>query len=146
MVDIFRMAVKAFIRNEKGEILILKEADEYSDGTNSGKWQIPGGRIEPGESYDKALKREIKEETDLEIEIESPFTVGEWRPKIRGQKFQIVAVFFISNKTSGKVSLSEEHSDYKWIDPKNPPSLDFIGKVPERIDSYLENIESIKNE
>lgn len=146
MVDIFRMAVKAFIRNDKGEILILKEDDEYSDGTNPEKWLIPGGRIEPGESYDKALKREIKEESDLEIEIEGPFTVGEWRPKIRGKKFQIVAVFFKCSKSSGKVTLSEEHSDYKWINPKNPPSLNFVGKVPARIDRYLESIESAKNE
>ncbi len=139
MVDVFQMAVKAFIRNDEGKILILKEADEYSDGTNPEKWQIPGGRLKPGERYNQALKREIKEETNLEIEIEDPFTIGEWRPKIQGEKFQIVAVFFKCRKTLGEVKLSEEHSEYRWINPENPPNLDFIGNVPERIEKYLQN-------
>jgi predicted house-cleaning noncanonical NTP pyrophosphatase (MazG superfamily)/8-oxo-dGTP pyrophosphatase MutT (NUDIX family) len=138
MVDTFRMAAKAFIENEEGEILVLRESGEYEEGAHGEEWQIPGGRIEPGERYDEALRREVEEETGLEIDIGDPITMGEWRHDIKGEKFQIVAVFFHCKKTGGEVELSHEHSGFKWIDPVNPPDLNFIGNVPGKIEKFAE--------
>ena len=58
------VATKAFLVYE-GKVLILQEADKYKDGTNSGKYDVVGGRVEPGQKFDKSLLREIKEETGL---------------------------------------------------------------------------------
>jgi predicted house-cleaning noncanonical NTP pyrophosphatase (MazG superfamily)/8-oxo-dGTP pyrophosphatase MutT (NUDIX family) len=138
MVDTFRMAAKAFIENEEGEILVLKESGEYEEGSHGEEWQIPGGRIEPGERHDEALRREVEEETGLEIDIADPVTMGEWRPEIKGDRFQIVAVFFHSRKTGGEVKLSHEHSGFRWIDPKDPPNLNFTGNVPGKIEKFTE--------
>ena len=59
------VAVGAFIFNKKGEVLLIRrEHDPYK-----GYWTIPGGRVNYGETLEDALKREMMEETGLEIEI-----------------------------------------------------------------------------
>jgi mutator protein MutT len=137
MIDTFRMAAKAFIVNDNEDVLILKESSDYGEGTNPGKWLIPGGRIEPGESYDEALKREIDEETGLEVEIEDLITMGEWRPKINGDQFQITAVFFKCRAEDSEIRLSEEHIDYKWINPETHRDYNLIENIHEKFESFL---------
>lgn len=55
------IGVSALIRNEAGEILLTRRADD-------GRWVEPGGGLEPGESPGAAIRREVREETGLEIE------------------------------------------------------------------------------
>lgn len=85
MIDKIFTATKAFISYE-GKILILRESPQYQDGTNSGRYDVPGGRIVPGQRWDESLLREIKEETGLEVRIGRPFHVDEWRPQVNGEK------------------------------------------------------------
>lgn len=58
--------VGAVIVNEKGEILCALRSDKMS---SPGMWEFPGGKIEPGETPEQSLKREIQEELDVEIEV-----------------------------------------------------------------------------
>ena len=118
MIDKFFLATKAFITyNDK--VLILREATTNPDGTNEGKYDVPGGRLEPGESPATSLAREIKEETGLTVTIGKPFDVGEWRPVVRGEQWQIVAIYMTCEAHSDVVTLSKEHDEYTWIDPKD---------------------------
>ncbi len=50
-IDVQCIAAKAVIANEKNEVLVLREAKSYGQGTNIGKYLLPGGRIEIGERY-----------------------------------------------------------------------------------------------
>src|SRR6185436_5873841 len=88
-----QIAAKAVIVNSKGEILLLREAETYADGTNAGKYHMPGGRLEKGETYEEGLAREIMEETGLKAEPLYPLNIAEWRPVIRGVPHHIIAVF-----------------------------------------------------
>lgn len=111
-------STKAFIvYNNK--ILILREAGSYGDGTQTGNYDVPGGRVKPGQRFDESLRREIKEETGLDVKIGQPFSVGEWRPVIKGKQWQIVATFFECFADTDKVVLSQDHDKYLWIDPKD---------------------------
>jgi len=56
----------AVIRNDRGEILIDKRRQ---DGLMGGLWELPGGKIEPGETVEECIKREIWEELGIEIEV-----------------------------------------------------------------------------
>jgi len=110
------VATKAFIVYN-GKILLLRESAKYKDGTNIAKYDAVGGRVEPGQRFDESLLREIKEETGLEVTIGKPFYVGEWRPIVRGEQWQIVGTYFECFANTDKVTLSSDHDDYVWIDP-----------------------------
>ena len=69
----FRVAVKSFIINDNNELLILKRSKDA--GHMAEIWEIPGGRLEIGENPISGLKREIKEETGLDIDVLHPFNV-----------------------------------------------------------------------
>ncbi len=135
-----RIATKALIVNNKGQILILREASTYTDGTNVGRYHLPGGRLNPGEAYQDGLNREVDEETGLKITIGKPFYVGEWRPVIKGVPNQIVAIFFICQPLTNKVRLSEEHDDYKWILPNQASSYDLMSPEDKIIAEYASSL------
>jgi len=132
------VATKAFLLY-KDKVLILREADKYKDGTNSDKYDVVGGRVESGQRFDESLLREIKEETGLVAKIGKPFYVGEWRPVVRGEQWQIVATFFECTARSKKVSLSEDHDDYLWINPKDFRKYKLIGNLIPAFKAYLSN-------
>jgi len=66
-VDYIGVGVGAAIFNDEGKLFITKRGKEAKN--ERGKWEIPGGSVEFGETFEQAIKREIKEEHDIEIEI-----------------------------------------------------------------------------
>ncbi|HSX09141.1 MAG TPA: NUDIX domain-containing protein [Candidatus Saccharimonadales bacterium] len=66
-VDYIGVGVGAAIIDDTGKILITKRGKKAKN--ERGKWEIPGGGVEFNETFETALKREIKEELDVEIEI-----------------------------------------------------------------------------
>lgn len=135
-----RIATKALVVNVKGEILILREASTYEEGTNVGRYHLPGGRLNPGEKFLDGLKREVDEEAGLKIEIGKPIYVGEWRPIIKGVQNQIVAIFFICKPLTDKVRLSEEHDDYKWVLPNEIKKYDVMSPEDKVIEEYIKSL------
>ncbi|KKS18429.1 MAG: NUDIX hydrolase [Parcubacteria group bacterium GW2011_GWC1_41_7] len=122
------VATKAFIEYE-GKILILQESGKYVDGTNVGRYDVPGGRVEPGQRFDESLRREIKEETGLEVEVGGPFYVGEF-----------VGIFFMCKAKSSVVVLGEDHGAYEWIDPKNFETYNLIENLKPAFRAYLDKM------
>lgn len=133
-----RVAAKALIVNDEGKVLILREAPTYQDGTNIGRYHLPGGRIEQREAFFDGLKREVREETDLRVEPLYPLYVGEWRPVIKGVPHQIVAVFMLCKLTGGDMRLSEEHDDARWIEPADYVNHDMMPPDDDVIRAYIE--------
>ncbi len=121
----------------KGKILILREAGSYVDGTNMGRYDVPGGRLHPGERFNEALEREVLEETGLRIQIGNPVAVNEWRPTVRGEQWQIVGIFFECEATSSEVTLSKDHDTFAWIDPKEYQSQHLIENLHPVFEKYL---------
>jgi 8-oxo-dGTP diphosphatase len=130
-------ATKAFIVHE-GKVLLLREAGKYEDGTNVGRYDVPGGRVEPGQRFDESLLREINEETGLTVEVGRPFFVNEWRPVVRGEQWQIIGTFFECIAKDEKVVLSKDHDEYVWIDPKDFKQYNIIENLAPMFLSYLD--------
>ncbi len=108
--EYFKVGQKAFIERE-GKILILNDPIRGLD--------LPGGKIDQGEEdLVEALRREVKEETSLEVEIGKPFEVS-YRNVTKPTYF----VFFRCKYLGGEVNLSEEHDSFRWIDKDDLDSL-----------------------
>ena len=103
---------KAFIVNDKKELLILKRQDaEIHDGV----WDVPGGRVEQGQSLYEALTREIAEEVGLKLEhVILSIMASTFIGLTEGNPLLFYRSFFLC-KARGKVKISKEHSEYKWI-------------------------------
>lgn len=106
----FGIAVKALVINENKEILIIKRRS--NDVHAAGKWEIPGGRLDPGESPFTGLEREVDEEVGLKITFIAPLKIDHFT---REDGQVITMIIFLCEKIDGEICLSEEHTDYKWI-------------------------------
>lgn len=135
-IDTLWVATKALIINN-GKALILKESAS-KDGTQTGRFGLPGGRLNMGESWSDALKREVLEECGLLITIKDPLLVDEWRPVVRGEHWQIVGIFFLATSDMDNVTLSDEHESYEWIHPGDYEQYNLIENEKAVFKKYLE--------
>ncbi len=131
------VATKGFILHE-GKMLLLREAVTNPDGANFGKYDVPGGRITPGESIFEAVKREIMEEVGLEVTVEKPFFASEWKPVVRGEQWHIVAVFFLCSTDNPNVVLNEEHDQFLWLDPQDVFGYPLMAGIGEVTQTYID--------
>ncbi|MFB6226181.1 MAG: NUDIX domain-containing protein [Candidatus Paceibacteria bacterium] len=138
MIDKQFCATKAFI-NYEGKILILRESEEYK-GKDAGDWDIPGGRIKPGESPIESLRREIREETNLSVQVGEPFYIASWEPRVNGEQWQIIGTTLKCNTNTNKVSLSKDHDKYKWIEPENYRDFSLNETLPETFRYYINSM------
>ena len=106
----FRIAVKGFVVDENCNLLLLKRGIDRPH--KPGVWDIPGGRLDEGENPFLGLQREIKEETNLEIEIGSPIDVHHF---VRDDGQQITMLIFKCSPKHKSVMLSHEHEAYDWV-------------------------------
>jgi len=130
------VAAKAFILN-RGKVLIVRESKKHSTNTQAGHYGLPGGRLNPGEHFTQGLKREVKEETGLDITMDKPLLIGEWRPRVKKEQWQIIGIFFLCSAHSNQVQLSEEHDEYKWIKPEDFNQHDIIANEVAVFKAYL---------
>ena len=131
------VATKAFIVFHE-KVLILRESSQYQDGVNIGRYDVPGGRVEPGERFDTSLLREIKEETGIDVKVGRPFFVNEWRPVVKDETWQIVGTFFECFAEFDNIVLSNDHDSYEWIDPNDFRKYKLIENLIPAFKSYIE--------
>lgn len=104
----FKVGVKSLILYHK-KVLLIQRTDHA--GIDEGAWEYPGGIVEFGEDLHTALRREIKEETNLDVCI--GVLLFAMTRKVSPQR-QIVGLTYLSHANSDKVRISEEHKDFLW--------------------------------
>jgi phosphoglycolate phosphatase-like HAD superfamily hydrolase/ADP-ribose pyrophosphatase YjhB (NUDIX family) len=112
--------VGALIYNDAGEVLMVRTQKW------SGLWGIPGGKIKYGESSTDALRREILEETNLQI---SDIRFVLEQDCIRSKEFYREAHFLLLNYTcraqpGGEVRLNEEAQEFRWVTTEQALQMD----------------------
>ena len=105
--------VKGIVRKD-GSILVLVKPD--------GTLDLPGGRIENGETIKSALQREIVEETGLKVDIHHP--IEEWS-FYKTPNQLIKGITLECDYIEGKVKLCSEHKRYFWAAIKSLKRLNF---------------------
>lgn len=112
-----KVAEYAMIFNPEGKILILQFWDNHNN-----TWHFPGGRLEHGDESVEALKREVKEETGLDIVVEQPFFT-----KYFDENSPKYGVFFLARVDgSAEVTISDEHQAYRWIGEDEVDEVDEV--------------------
>ncbi|HMM22044.1 MAG TPA: NUDIX domain-containing protein [Selenomonadales bacterium] len=98
-------AVKALILNG-GDFLIMHKAE-----AEEAVWELPGGRMEYGETAEETLAREVLEETGLGV---VPIRVLDtWNCVY--EMYQITGIIYLCKAQNNEVRLSEEHDRFRWV-------------------------------
>jgi len=106
---LFEAHVYGVIVNTGGKVLFIKSVGGLK------KYMFPGGTIEVGEDLVDCLKREIKEETNLKVEIVAPVHVETLTFKNPPQ----LAIYYTCKNPKGEFKISSEHKEYVWEIPSN---------------------------
>jgi len=127
-----RTGVGIILLNEKNQVFVAKRKDNPGS-----KWQMPQGGVEDDEDFLTAMKRELREETNIknikiikEIEQMYEYNLPKnligviWKGKYRGQKQKWFITKFIGSEN--EINLNTEHPEFiewKWIDIEMLPSV-----------------------
>lgn len=118
----------AIIINDK-KILVTQRSEKMSLPL---KWEFPGGKVEKNETPEKCIIREIKEELNLEIEIENKLE----SKTFNYEGFSINLIPFIAKKLSGDVSLIE-HKSFLWLEVGDLKNLDWAAADIPILEDFL---------
>jgi ADP-ribose pyrophosphatase YjhB (NUDIX family) len=125
----------ALVTDDAGRILLQRRAD-------SGNWSLPGGVMEIGETLGNAVVREVREETGLDVDLTGilgiytdPLHLIEYADGEVRQEFNVT---FTARVTSGTISVSEESTDVRFVDPSEIRDLPLHDTVRLRIRHHVE--------
>jgi len=114
------------IFDEDGKVLIMLRPQTVSWAP--GKWALPGGHIEEGETPLEAAVREVEEESELKIS-----NVKEFLTSDNGE-----VKYFVSNQYEGTVTIDREHDDFAWVYPEEITNYDSAPLLQSIVDKARE--------
>lgn len=123
------VSVAAMVTNEKGEILLVKSPWRG--------WEYPGGLIEPGETFQEALHREVREEAGVEIEITGFVGI------CKNIERNIVNIDFTAKYLSGELRTSEESTEVRWASQDEAFKLITFPLTRKRLQNMLSGREEV---
>lgn len=107
------VSVRSVLAGPRDNLLVLQRVSDR-------KWELPGGRLSPYESVSEGLYREVREETTLTSEIEDILLANSW---LNDQNEDRFAVYYDCQTEQRSVSLSKEHTDFRWVAPSEATDL-----------------------
>ena len=117
------VSVAALVTNDLGQILLVKSPWRG--------WEYPGGLIEPGETFQEALHREIREESGVEIEITGFVGI------CKNIERDIVNIDFTARYVGGELRTSEESTEVIWASPEEALDLITFPLTRKRLENML---------
>lgn len=138
---LFFVGFKALIANKENKFLLMEEDVTGHTIQTDVYWDMPGGRIQKGESAETALKREIEEETGItEVKEITFFTavISNHEIKISDEERAglLLMIYKVTVPEDSKIRLSEEHTAYEWVDTSEA-ALRLSQKYPKEFTDQL---------
>lgn len=115
--QLFQVGVKGLIRNDKNQILMVHNEKAY--------WDLPGGRMEPGETFEDTLSRELLEEIGGRIAGKAIWfttTLTDITIPVGGARYPLILTVFevnLSNENELKVSATGPEDGFEWFTPSD---------------------------
>ena len=106
-----QLAASAIVFRD-GKILLVRRAHD----PGAGRWSVPGGRVEHGETVEQAVHREVAEETGIAIDIVALAGIREVLPRDNATGHYVV-LSYAAHWRCGEVALNDEHDGAQWIAP-----------------------------
>lgn len=130
-----QVGVKVLLRNKEGKYLLIHRSSiKYPKA--AGRWDGVGGRIKPGTTLMESLKREVREETDLEL-IDGPKLIAA-QDILRVPGKHIVRLTYTATVTGEPELDTEENDQYQWVTGEQFKSIEDMDKyLKELLDSNL---------
>lgn len=113
----------ALVTNDAGEILLVKSPLRG--------WEYPGGLIEPGETFQECLKREVREESGVEIEITGFVGI------CKNLEKDIVNIDFTAKYVGGELKTSEESTEVIWATQEKAREMITFPLTRKRLENML---------
>jgi 8-oxo-dGTP diphosphatase len=131
------VGVGALIHDREGRVLLIKRRFE----PNKGRWSLPGGLLETGETLLEAGRREVREEVGVEIEVEGLFQVSEEivRDAEGKTRFHFVLVDFLAslNPEGATIVLNGESESFIWSKAEDIRGLEVSENTKRIVEKYL---------
>ncbi|MGW7041150.1 NUDIX domain-containing protein [Streptomyces avermitilis] len=108
---LYMAAAFAFVFSPDGKLLLLKEDEKK----RKYMWDLPGGTLTDQEAPLSGLHREVWEETGLKINVLSQSCWLKWDSHESGNP--ILVAFYLASTDAWEVTVSEEHTAYRWVTP-----------------------------
>ena len=117
------LGVGALIEDSNGRVILVKHIPERG-GFWQGKWICPGGKLEFGETIEEGNKREVKEETQLEIDLVSPLYPFERIIRSNGSvSSHIIYIDYLARLTGGELKTGSDVGEAIWVEKEHLPQI-----------------------
>ncbi|MGW4071663.1 NUDIX hydrolase [Nocardia grenadensis] len=134
-----KVAVSALVQDEQGRILLIRRSD-------NGKYSVPGGGLEAGETVTQAVVREVREETGIDVEVTELVGVFSNPEHIiaydNGEVRQEFSICFRAQPIGGDLRTSDESTEVEWVQPTELSDRDIHPSIQLRIQKGLEGTDS----
>ncbi len=113
------VGVGAVIEDAAGRILLVKHLAKRG-GFWQGKWICPGGRLELGETTAEGIKREVKEETQLEVELTVALPAFDRVVKANGSvSLHVIYIDYLAKVNGGKLQPGSDIGEAVWVEKES---------------------------
>ncbi len=109
------IGVGAVIEDEAGRILLVKHIPERG-GFWQGKWICPGGELELGETIEEGIKREVREETQLEIDLVTPLPPFDRVVRSNDRvSLHVIYIDYVARVIRGELKPGSDVGEAMWV-------------------------------